>query len=112
MVVGFLIVNDARGRRPQSVPTLQTELRNLDEQRLIGESDVPPLKGTTWGSMVAIPRGPQPSVSPAACVLFLSQVLVTTIEVILSNASLASIEVWTRVTIGLRVWFNCVDCDY
>jgi hypothetical protein len=42
----------------------QTELRNLDEKMLIGESDVPPLKGTTWGSMVAIPRGPQPSVSP------------------------------------------------
>jgi hypothetical protein len=51
----------------------QTELHNLDEEMLIGESVVPPLKGTTWGSMVAIPRGPQPSVSPAACVLFLSQ---------------------------------------
>ncbi len=40
---------------------------------LIGESVVPPLEGTTWGSMVAIPRGPQPAVSPADCVLFLSQ---------------------------------------
>jgi hypothetical protein len=56
-----------------SVGSGQTELHNLDEEMLIGESDVPPLKGTTWGSMVAIPRGPQPSVSPAACVLFLSQ---------------------------------------
>ena len=73
MVVGFLIVNEARGRQPQSVATLQTELQNLDEEMLIGESVVPPLKGTTWGSMVAIPRGPQPSVSPAPCVLFLSQ---------------------------------------
>ena len=49
MVVGFLIVNEARGRQPQSVATLQTELQNLDEEMLIGESVVPPLKGTTWG---------------------------------------------------------------
>ena len=72
MVVGFLIVNEARGRQPQSVATLQTELQNLDEEMLIGESVVPPLEGTTWGSMVAIPRGPQPSVSPSDWVLVLS----------------------------------------
>ncbi|MFZ4371756.1 MAG: hypothetical protein ACOYO2_00835, partial [Mycobacterium sp.] len=50
-----------------------SELRDLDEAMLIDESAVPPLEGTTWGSMVAVPRGAEPPVSPAACVLFLSQ---------------------------------------
>ena len=74
--VAFFVGSRHRGPPDTGAPnggSGQTELQNLDEEMLIGESVVPPLEGTTWGSMVAIPRGPQPSVSPAACVLFLSQ---------------------------------------
>ena len=76
--VGVAFFVGSRHREPPdtgapSAGSGQTELQNLDEEMLIGESVVPPLEGTTWGSMVAIPRGPQPAVSPADCVLFLSQ---------------------------------------
>ena len=74
--VAFFVGSRHRGPPDTGAPSGgsgQTELQNLDEEMLIGESVVPPLEGTTWGSMVAIPRGPQPSVSPADCVLFLSQ---------------------------------------
>lgn len=78
IAVGVAFFVGSRHREPPdtgapSAGSGQTELQNLDEEMLIGESVVPPLEGTTWGSMVAIPRGPQPAVSPAPCVLFLSQ---------------------------------------
>ena len=78
IAVGVAFFVGSRHREPPdtgapSAGSGQTELQNLDEEMLIGESVVPPLEGTTWGSMVAIPRGSQPSVSPAPCVLFLSQ---------------------------------------
>jgi len=73
IAVGFLIVHGARDRESQSTAGPRTELHNLDEAMLIDESVVPPLEGTTWGSMVAVPRGAEPPVSPAECVLFLSQ---------------------------------------
>ena len=78
IAVGVAFFVGSRHREPPdtgapSAGSGQTELQNLDEEMLIGESVVPPLEGTTWGSMVAIPRGPQPAVSPADCVLFLSQ---------------------------------------
>ena len=69
IAVGVAFFVGSRHREPPdtgapSAGSGQTELQNLDEEMLIGESVVPPLEGTTWGSMVAIPRGPQPSVSP------------------------------------------------
>ena len=78
IAVGVAFFVGSRHREPPdtgapSAGSGQTELQTLDEEMLIGESVVPPLEGTTWGSMVAIPRGPQPAVSPADCVLFLSQ---------------------------------------
>lgn len=78
IAVGVAFFVGSRHREPPdtgapSAGSGQTELQNLDEEMLIGESVVPPLEGTTWGSMVAIPRGSQPAVSPADCVLFLSQ---------------------------------------
>jgi len=73
LVVAVLLVNGLRERGSQTATTSPTELHDLDEAMLIDESAVPPLEGTTWGSMVAVPRGAEPPVSPAACVLFLSQ---------------------------------------
>ena len=72
-VVAVLIVNGLRERGSQNVAASPSELHDLDEAMLIDESAVPPLEGTTWGSMVAVPRGAEPPVSPATCVLFLSQ---------------------------------------
>jgi hypothetical protein len=73
VAVAALFVNGLRERDPQNIPTPPSELNDLDEAMLIDENAVPPLPGTTWGSMVAVPRGAEPPVSPANCVLFLSQ---------------------------------------
>jgi len=73
IVAALLIVNRLRDREAQPAVAAPSELHDLDEAMLIEESAVPPLDGTTWGSMVAVPRGAEPPVAPAACVLFLSQ---------------------------------------
>jgi len=73
VVAGLLIANRSRDRQAQQAVAAPSDLHDLDEAMLIDESAVPPLEGTTWGSMVAVPRGPEPPVSPADCVLFLSQ---------------------------------------
>jgi hypothetical protein len=49
------------------------DLSSLSESMLIDENTVPPIPGTTWGRMVAVPRGVAPPVSPPDCGLFLSQ---------------------------------------
>ena len=73
VVVAALLFNGLRDRGSENAATALIELHDLNEAMLIDESSVPPLPGTTWGSMVAVPRGAEPPVSPAACVLFLSQ---------------------------------------
>jgi hypothetical protein len=73
IVAVLLIVNRSRDRETQHAVVAPSELHDLDQAMLIDESAVPPLPGTTWGSMVAVPRGAEPQVSPADCVLFLSQ---------------------------------------
>jgi len=52
---------------------VRDDLYSLDESMLIDEGSVPPLTGTSWGAMVAVPRGQEPVVSPAGCEVFLSQ---------------------------------------
>ena len=73
IVTGLLIANRSHDRDTQNAVTAPSDLRDIDEAMLIDESAVPPLEGTTWGRMVAVPRGAEPPVSPADCVLFLSQ---------------------------------------
>jgi len=73
VLTALLIANGLPARPPQTAATPPAELHDLDEAMLIDESAVPPLAGTTWGSIVAIPRGAEPQVSPAECVVFLSQ---------------------------------------
>jgi len=73
IVAVLLIANWSRDREAQHAVAAPSELHDLDQAMLIDEGSVPPLAGTTWGSMVAVPRGAEPPVSPAACVLFLSQ---------------------------------------
>ena len=73
VVAGLLIANRSRDREAQHAVAAPSELHDLDQAMLIDEGSVPPLPGTTWGSMVAVPRGAEPPVSPADCVLFLSQ---------------------------------------
>lgn len=72
----FLVGSRHRGLSNTEISTSESsrpELPDLDEKMLIDESVVAPLPGTTWGSMVAVPRGAEPAVFPADCVLFLSQ---------------------------------------
>ena len=73
IIGGLLIVNRSREREARHAAAAPSEVHDLDEAMLIDESAVPPLPGTTWGRMVAVPRGAEPPVSPAECVLFLSQ---------------------------------------
>ena len=73
IVAGLLIVNRSHDSAAQPTVAGPTELHDLDEAMLIDESAVPRLEGTTWGRMVAVPRGAEPPVIPASCVLFLSQ---------------------------------------
>ena len=73
IVTGLLIASRSHDRDTQNAVTAPSDLRDIDEAMLIDESAVPPLEGTTWGRMVAVPRGAEPPVSPADCVLFLSQ---------------------------------------
>ena len=72
-IAGLLIANRSHDREAQPTVAAPSELHDLDEAMLIDESAVPPLPGTTWGSMVAVPRGAEPPVVPTSCVLFLSQ---------------------------------------
>jgi len=72
-IAGLLIANRSDDREAQPTVAAPSELHDLDEAMLIDESAVPPLEGTTWGRMVAVPRGAEPPVVPASCVLFLSQ---------------------------------------
>ena len=73
IVGGLLLTNRSRGGEAHDAVAAPSELHDLNEAMLIDESAVPPLEGTTWGRMVAVPRGAEPPVAPAACVLFLSQ---------------------------------------
>lgn len=73
-VAGWLVLDhlsntqDAAAARPQLA-----DLQYISEAMLVDESTVPPLEGTTWGRMVAVPRGAPPPVNPPQCALFLSQ---------------------------------------
>ncbi len=58
----------ATARRPPP-----SDLPYLTESMLVDERVVPALNGTTWGRMVAVPRGAAPPVKPPECALFLSQ---------------------------------------
>jgi len=73
IVAGLLIIDQSHDREAQQAVATPSEFLDLDEAMLIDESAVPALEGTTWGQMVAVPRGAEPPVVPAACVLFLSQ---------------------------------------
>ena len=68
IVVGFAT---PAGSGPAT--TARPDVSFLNESILIDESAVPALAGTSWGRMVAVPRGAEPQVSPSGCELFLSQ---------------------------------------
>ena len=51
----------------------KSDLRYITESMLVDESAVPALDGTSWGRIVAVPRGAAPPVNPPGCALFLSQ---------------------------------------
>lgn len=73
-VVGCVVLVDLSSRDTQvgSRPP-KSDLGYLTESMLVDESAVPPLDGTSWGRIVAVPRGGPPPVSPPECALFLSQ---------------------------------------
>lgn len=76
------------------------DLHALDESMLIGEGSVPPLGGTSWGTMVAVPRGHEPEVSPAGCELFLSQGAAVQKGLAMRSSKNASIGVTLTLPVG------------
>jgi hypothetical protein len=70
-VTGCVVVVHLSHRSASDVP--KPDLPYLSESMLVDESDVPPPAGTSWGRIVAVPRGAPPPVNPPECALFLSQ---------------------------------------
>src|SRR3954464_10659709 len=70
-VTGCVVVVHLSHRNTSDVP--KPDLPYLSESMLVDESDVPPLAGTSWGRIVAVPRGAPSPVDPPECALFLSQ---------------------------------------
>jgi hypothetical protein len=70
---GIVLVHLSRASGHEVSPSQASDLHYLSESMLIGENVVPPLAGTSWGSMVAVPRGSAAPVNPPECALFLSQ---------------------------------------
>jgi hypothetical protein len=72
ILIGFHGVDRTAPAAP--TPSIaKPDLSLLTESMLIDEDSVPAVEGTSWGAMVAVPRGVAPPVSPADCGLFLSQ---------------------------------------
>jgi hypothetical protein len=63
----------SRGGSPDIDPPPASDLHALSESMLVDENAVPPLDGTTWGRIVAVPQGSPTPVNPPGCALFLSQ---------------------------------------
>lgn len=57
----------------RGIAQAQPPLTHLTDEMLIRQNSVPPLQGSTWGVMVAVPQGAMVPVSPADCAVFLSQ---------------------------------------
>ena len=74
------------------------DLDQLSEAMLIDESVVPELPGTSWGRMVAVPRGAEPQVSPEGCELFLSQGAASQKGLAMRSSKNAAIGVAVSVT--------------
>ena len=73
IVVGIRGLDNADVADESSYAEPAPDLSALTESMLIEEGVVPPVAGTSWGRMVAVPRGVTPPVSPPDCGLFLSQ---------------------------------------
>ncbi|MET0703853.1 MAG: hypothetical protein ABWY93_29770 [Mycobacterium sp.] len=73
-LAGGLIVIARHGPDPgQTATAARPDLSVLTESMLIDQGAVPAVAGTSWGAMVAVPRGAAPPVSPPGCGVFLSQ---------------------------------------
>jgi hypothetical protein len=70
---GVVLVHLSRDSGHRVSPSQASDLHYLSESMLVDENVVPPLAGTSWGSMVAVPRGSATPVNPPQCALFLAQ---------------------------------------
>ena len=70
---GVVLTHLSRDRGPDVSRPSASDLHSLSESMLVDENVVPPLDGTSWGRMVAVPRGSATPVNPPECALFLSQ---------------------------------------
>lgn len=73
MAGGAVLVHLLHDSNRDVSPPAASDLHHLSESMLVDENAVPPLAGTSWGRMVAVPRGSAPPVKPPQCSLFLSQ---------------------------------------
>ena len=93
-----IVVGSPEPRTAEPVGGAKPDLNQLSEAMLIDESVVPQLPGTSWGRMVAVPRGPEPQVSPAGCELFLSQGAASQKGLAMRSSKNAAIGVAVSVT--------------
>ena len=93
-----IVVGSPEPRTAAPVGGAKPDLNQLSEAMLIDESVVPQLPGTSWGRMVAVPRGPEPQVSPAGCELFLSQGAASQKGLAMRSSKNAAIGVAVSVT--------------
>ena len=73
MAGGVVLVHLSHDGGRNASPPPASDLHNLSESMLVDENSVPPLAGTSWGRIVAVPQGSGPPVNPPECGLFLSQ---------------------------------------
>jgi hypothetical protein len=68
-----VLAHVSRADAPDADPSTAADLPVLSESMLVDENAVPPLEGTKWGRIVAVPQGSPTPVNPPECALFLSQ---------------------------------------
>lgn len=99
VVVGVLVVSDparrdARGAGRPDLPDLHV----LTDTMPVDESAVPPLPGTQWGTIIAVPQGGPAPVQPPECGVFLSQGEVTQKALAMRSSGGAAIGIELAVT--------------
>jgi hypothetical protein len=93
-VVGGELTGNVRAGGAPVLP----DLTYLTDNMPVDESAVPPLPGTQWGTIVAVPQGGPAPVEPPQCGVFLSQGEVTQKALALRSSGGAAIGIELAVT--------------
>lgn len=99
IAAGALVVSGLPGRAARGAgPPVLPDLSALTEAMPVGQSTVPALAGTQWGTIIAVPQGEPAPVEPAECSLFLSQGEVSQKALAMRSSNGAAIGIELAVT--------------